>query len=225
VSLMKNIFAVEGQSLSKTFLRKGGSQIVLFSHLSVSFKKGEVVGLVGPSGKGKTTLGDILLGLIVPDRGKVLWKGQDIRTLSKTKKKNLRPYFQKIHQDPGSSFPQNRLIRTIFEDFFRWGYHPALSSEKEWWNALGEGSGGFLGHKKEIPPPELFKFLFLYGEEVLFFKKHFSADRKPFSQRSCYSLGYGSLTASRFPHQKEDAFGGNRKRNVTHKGLILFIQD
>jgi ABC-type oligopeptide transport system ATPase subunit len=139
VSLMKNIFAVEGQSLSKTFLRKGGSQIVLFSHLSVSFKKGEVVGLVGPSGKGKTTLGDILLGLIVPDRGKVLWKGQDIRTLSKTKKKNLRPYFQKIHQDPGSSFPQNRLIRTIFEDFFRWGYHPALSSEKEWWNALGEG--------------------------------------------------------------------------------------
>jgi ABC-type oligopeptide transport system ATPase subunit len=136
---MGKMFTVEGQSLSKDFLRKGGSRIALFSHLSVSFKKGEVVGLVGPSGKGKTTLGNILLGLTAPNNGKVLWEGQDIRTLPKTKKKDLRPYFQKIHQDPGASFPQNRLIKTIFEDFFRWGHHPAISSEKVWWDTLGEG--------------------------------------------------------------------------------------
>ena len=42
---------------------------------------GEVVGLLGPSGSGKSTLLRVIAGLLVPDRGRVAWDGEDLRTV------------------------------------------------------------------------------------------------------------------------------------------------
>ena len=52
--------------LSKSF----GEKTVL-SHLSARFPQGECTGVMGPSGRGKTTLFQILLGLTPPDSGKI----------------------------------------------------------------------------------------------------------------------------------------------------------
>jgi len=49
--------------------------------LSFYVNKGEVVGLLGPNGAGKTTAFYMTIGLIAPDGGKVLFKGQDITNL------------------------------------------------------------------------------------------------------------------------------------------------
>jgi ABC-type multidrug transport system fused ATPase/permease subunit len=47
--------------------------------VSLTIRKGESVGFVGPSGCGKSTLVDIILGLFVPDAGRVMVDGQDIQ--------------------------------------------------------------------------------------------------------------------------------------------------
>jgi ATP-binding cassette, subfamily B, bacterial PglK len=48
------------------------------SDINISISKGSVIGLVGPSGAGKTTIVDILLGLLEPQQGRILVDGKDI---------------------------------------------------------------------------------------------------------------------------------------------------
>ena len=50
----------------------------IISNLSLKIKKGDSIGVIGPSGSGKTTLLDIMLGLIEPDKGRVLYNGKSL---------------------------------------------------------------------------------------------------------------------------------------------------
>jgi ABC-type dipeptide/oligopeptide/nickel transport system ATPase subunit len=69
--------------------------------------------LLGPSGVGKTTLGDTFLGLLPPVSGRVNWLG---RRLDRKTSRELRPRFQKLHQDPASVFPPDRSFRNSLND-------------------------------------------------------------------------------------------------------------
>ena len=51
---------------------------VALDNVSVSFKRGRITGLIGHTGSGKTTLVQMLNGLLRPDSGKVLIDGEDI---------------------------------------------------------------------------------------------------------------------------------------------------
>ena len=53
----------------------------VFSGVNLEIKKGQSVAFIGPSGAGKTTLGDVILGLLIPQSGKVCIDGVDIRTI------------------------------------------------------------------------------------------------------------------------------------------------
>lgn len=64
------------ESLVKTFR---GRTVV--AGVSISLEAGEVVGLLGPNGAGKTTTFYMVLGLLKPDRGKVMLNGEDITEL------------------------------------------------------------------------------------------------------------------------------------------------
>ena len=50
-------------------------------NVTIEVKGGEVVGLLGPNGAGKTTTFSIIIGIIHPDRGKVLYNDEDLTTL------------------------------------------------------------------------------------------------------------------------------------------------
>jgi branched-chain amino acid transport system ATP-binding protein len=65
---------VEG--ISKSF---GGLQAV--KDVTFEIQKGEIVGLIGPNGAGKTTLFNLVSGFIRPDKGTVLFKGQNLKEL------------------------------------------------------------------------------------------------------------------------------------------------
>lgn len=64
------------ESLVKTFR---GRTVV--AGVSISLEAGEVVGLLGPNGAGKTTTFYMVLGLLKPDRGRVMLNGEDITGL------------------------------------------------------------------------------------------------------------------------------------------------
>lgn len=66
---------------SLTF-RYSDSQAPLFHQLTLDIKPGEKVGIVGPSGGGKTTLTKLLMRFIDPQSGRVIIDGQDIRAVS-----------------------------------------------------------------------------------------------------------------------------------------------
>src|SRR5512137_1390711 len=56
--------------------------------------------VVGESGSGKTTLARLLLGLVTPTRGQVLYQGQDLQTMAAADRRTFRRDVQVIFQDP-----------------------------------------------------------------------------------------------------------------------------
>jgi iron complex transport system ATP-binding protein len=54
----------------------------LFRDLSIVLQEGDIAGLIGPNGSGKTTLLRILTGVLRPDSGRVLLRGEDLSALS-----------------------------------------------------------------------------------------------------------------------------------------------
>jgi peptide/nickel transport system ATP-binding protein len=78
--------------------------------------KGEVVGLVGESGCGKSTIGRMVAGIMPPSRGEVLFKGEDIATLPPEKLKAASLKVQMIFQDPYASLnPRLRVADIVGE--------------------------------------------------------------------------------------------------------------
>ena len=72
--------------------RGGDEQAAPFGPLSLSIRKGSVIGLVGPSGAGKTTLANLLLGLLQPSQGRVEVCGSDGRPLDGEAARSLFAY-------------------------------------------------------------------------------------------------------------------------------------
>jgi len=68
----------EARGLHKRF----GDQVVL-ERIDLSFAEGELAGIMGPNGAGKTTCFNVLTGRYRPDRGQVIFDGEDITTLSR----------------------------------------------------------------------------------------------------------------------------------------------
>jgi peptide/nickel transport system ATP-binding protein len=78
--------------------------------------KGEVVGLVGESGCGKSTIGRMVAGIMPPTRGEVLFNGQDIATLPPEKAAAASLKVQMIFQDPYASLnPRLRVADIVGE--------------------------------------------------------------------------------------------------------------
>ncbi len=74
---------------------------------------GEAVGIVGESGSGKTTLGRVLIRLLRPTAGTLVFDGQDIATCGEDVLRPLRPRLQMIFQNPLSSLNPRRRVRDI----------------------------------------------------------------------------------------------------------------
>ena len=65
------------QNLDKSYW-KGGREIQVLKSASFEINPGEIFGITGRSGAGKTTLCYLLSGLLQPDNGKVLYRGRDL---------------------------------------------------------------------------------------------------------------------------------------------------
>jgi oligopeptide/dipeptide ABC transporter ATP-binding protein len=84
--------------------------------ISFSIKDGSVFALVGESGSGKSTLARLVLRLISPTSGKIVFQGRDIQTLSGSLLQVFRQSVQIIFQDPFASLnPRMTVFDTLSE--------------------------------------------------------------------------------------------------------------
>lgn len=112
--------------IKKSFFKKEFFYAV--SDVSFDIYRGEIVGLVGESGSGKSTIGRLILGLIKPDSGQIVFENQDI---SEKFPKNLRKEISIVFQDPRTSLnPRFKIFDILAEPLIVNGYSKDVIREK-----------------------------------------------------------------------------------------------
>lgn len=80
--------------------------------------RGETLGIVGESGCGKSTTGNLIMNLLEPTEGEIFFEGRNLKELSKRERRELKKDIQMIFQDPFSSLnPRLRVFDIIAEPF------------------------------------------------------------------------------------------------------------
>jgi peptide/nickel transport system ATP-binding protein len=97
-------------------LRGRTRQIAAVDGVTLACVPGEILGLVGESGCGKSTLGRIVVGLIPPTAGQVVWAGQPLQSLSGEARLAYRTGVQMVFQDTHSSLNPRKRIRTVLQE-------------------------------------------------------------------------------------------------------------
>jgi len=112
---------VRGEGLTRAFHRRGGLlsrgvPMMALRGVDIALNRSEAVGVVGESGCGKSTLGRLLLRLMPPTEGRVLFEDRDLATLPAADLRALRRRMQMVFQDPYGSLDPRRTVGAQIAD-------------------------------------------------------------------------------------------------------------
>jgi oligopeptide/dipeptide ABC transporter ATP-binding protein len=113
---------VEVKGLSRRFVARTNlfgrplSQINAVDGVDLIVRTGETLAIVGESGCGKSTLGRLILRLIDPSDGRIVFAGQDITALPEQSMRRLRQHAQLIFQDPFASLNPRMTVGAILAE-------------------------------------------------------------------------------------------------------------
>ncbi|OWZ83204.1 ABC transporter ATP-binding protein [Natranaerobius trueperi] len=131
-----------------TLFKKEKKYVKAVDDISFSIKKGEIMGLAGESGSGKTTTGEIIAQLQKQTSGTIFYNGEDTNKLKDSDLKDFRRACQMIFQDPYETLnPRFTIKRTIEEPLLIHGFKDDKKRMEKVIDALD---------KAELRPPEDF---------------------------------------------------------------------
>ncbi|QHA90418.1 dipeptide ABC transporter ATP-binding protein [Bacillus sp. N1-1] len=113
---------LEVKQLKKHFPIQGGvlkqqvGTVKAVDGVTFTLHKGETFGLVGESGCGKSTTGRMLMRLLEPSEGEVLFDGKEMTALNKKDLRHLRKDIQMVFQDPFASLNPRHTVEKIIEE-------------------------------------------------------------------------------------------------------------
>ncbi|EAR64269.1 oligopeptide ABC transporter ATP-binding protein [Bacillus sp. NRRL B-14911] len=111
VNQLKKYFPITGGLFGK---KTGDVKAV--DDVSFYVNKGETLGIVGESGCGKSTTGRMLMRLIEPTEGKVLFEGKELTGLNDSEMRKMRKEMQMVFQDPFASLNPRHTVEKILEE-------------------------------------------------------------------------------------------------------------
>ena len=107
-------------------LRPKTHTLMAVNGVSFDLNAGETLGIVGESGSGKSTLARALLALIKPNRGRVLWLGEDLHKLDDEELRKKREDLQIVFQDPLAALNPRMTVRDIIAEPL-WTFFPKIA--------------------------------------------------------------------------------------------------
>jgi len=104
-------------SLVKHFrARRGGALVRAVDGVSFEIRRGEILGLIGESGCGKTTTGRLVMKLLPPTAGQIRFEGRDITRCAPSEAADYRRRAQMIFQDPYASMNPRFRVRDVLRE-------------------------------------------------------------------------------------------------------------
>ncbi len=121
--MSNNILTVKGLKkyfpLRRGFLQRTAGWLKAVDGVDFEIEQGKTLGLVGESGCGKSTAARVILKLLEPDDGEIVYRGQDISRLSQKDMKPFRKEMQIIFQDPFGSLNPRMTVGQSIEEALR----------------------------------------------------------------------------------------------------------
>ncbi len=100
----------------KKYFKTSKGMLHAVDDINFTLERGKTLGLVGESGCGKSTTGRVILRLLEPTSGEVIFDGEDINKLSKSQMRHKRKDMQIIFQDPFSSLDPKKTVSQIIAE-------------------------------------------------------------------------------------------------------------
>lgn len=137
--------------LTAGLLKRKVGDVKAVDGASMTLQEGQTLALVGETGSGKTTLGRMLVRLLEPTAGRVVFEGRDITHLHERALQPVRRQMQMVFQNPASSLNPRRRVKEIVEEPL---VVHGIGTPLQRWRLAGE-----LLERVELPPKD---FLFRY---------------------------------------------------------------
>jgi len=150
---LRKHFPIQTGFLASILNRGGIPSVKAVDGVSFTINRGDVFGLAGESGSGKSTIGRLVLRLYEPTSGKVVFDGIDLSTLSSEEMRHMRSRMQIVFQDPLASLNPRMTLGQAVENPVQI-HMPELSQDEMRERVLN------IFHAVGMNPPEAFYNLY-----------------------------------------------------------------